>query len=123
MKRWFFPAATGFFSGILNGLFGSGGGIIAAVLYKKSGLSQKESQATALFLTLCLSVVSVFLYYKNGLLVFDDFFGFIPGGIIGAFFAALFYRKMSPDLLRKIFGGFILFSGGRMLLGVVSEWI
>lgn len=123
MKKWFLPAATGFFAGILNGLFGSGGGIIAVPLFKKSGLSQKESQATALFMMLCLSLLSAFLYLQKGHLVFEDSLGFLPGGIAGAFFAALFFRKISPFLLRKIFGGFVLFSAGRMLWGIVSEWI
>ena len=35
---------AGIFAGMLNGLFGSGGGIVAVPLFKKSGLPQKEAQ-------------------------------------------------------------------------------
>lgn len=123
MKKWFLPGITGFFAGMLNGLFGSGGGIVAVPLFKKSGLPQKESQATALFMMFCLSALSAFLYFEKGHLDFGESFGFIPGGIIGAFAASLFFRKISSALLGKIFGGFVLFSAGRMLWGIVSEWI
>ncbi len=119
MKKTFLFAAAGFFAGFLNGLFGSGGGIIAVPLLGKNGLSQKESQATALFVTVCLSAVSVFLYHKSGVFSFDDAFGFIPMGILGAVFAAVFFKKIKSETLRKIFGGFVLFSGGKMLLEMI----
>lgn len=123
LKKWFLPAATGFFAGILNGLFGSGGGIIAVPLFEKSNLSQKESHATALLMMLCLSAFSAFLYFENGEADFSDAAVFLPGGIVGAFAAAMVFRKIDPLLLRKIFGGFVAFSAGRMLFGVVAEWL
>ena len=116
-------AKTGFFSGILNGLFGSGGGIIAVSLLKKSGMEQKESQATALLLMFFLSALSAGIYFSKGLLSFGDASAYIPGGILGGISAALVFRKMNPDLLRKIFGGFVTFSAARMLWGIVEKWI
>ncbi len=121
MKKWFLPAATGFCAGILNGLFGSGGGIIAVPLLQKNGLSQKESQATALFMMLCLSVVSVILYSGNENFSFSEGAVFIPGGILGALFAAVIFRRINPVLLRKIFGGFVTFSAARMLWTLAGE--
>jgi len=116
-------AKTGFLSGILNGLFGSGGGIIAVSLLKKSGIEQKESQATALLLMFFLSAVSVGIYYFEGRLSFPDAAAYIPGGILGGIAAALVFRKMNPNLLRKIFGGFVTFSAARMLWGILEKWI
>ena len=72
---------AGVFAGILNGLFGSGGGIVAVPLFKKSGYSQKEAQATALFMMFILSLVSTGIYLFKGHLAFSDAAGFIPGGI------------------------------------------
>lgn len=123
MKKWRSAALTGVFAGFLNGLFGSGGGIIAVPLFKKSGLSVKESHATALFMMFCLSVVSAGIYLYEGRLSIVDAAGFLPGGIMGAVLASLFFRKMKPALLRKIFGGFVTFSAARMLWGIISEWI
>ena len=123
MKKWSKAALTGVLAGFLNGLFGSGGGIIAVPLFKKSGLSVKESHATALMMMFFLSVVSAGLYLYEGRLSPGDAVGFLPGGIIGAVLASLFFRKMNPALLRKIFGGFVTFSAARMLWGLISEWI
>ncbi len=123
MKKWSRAALTGLAAGFLNGLFGSGGGIIAVPLFRKSGLSVKESHATALFMMFCLSLVSAALYLYEGRLSFEDAAIFIPGGIIGAAAASLLFRRMNPTLLRKIFGGFVTFSAARMLWGIVSEWI
>lgn len=123
MKKWFLPGITGFCAGILNGLFGSGGGIIAVPLFGKSGLEPKESHATALFMMLCLSGLSAFLYYQKGVISFEEAAVFLPGGIAGAIAAALIFKKIKPTLLRKIFGGFVTFSAARMLWGVFSEWI
>ena len=110
-------------AGFLNGLFGSGGGIAAALLLKKSGLPAKEAQATALFIMFFLSAVSCGIYYFNGDLSFSHAAGFIPGGILGAVFSIFLLKKISPVLLRKIFGGFIVFSSARMIIGVIGEWI
>ena len=121
MKKWLLPAATGFCAGILNGLFGSGGGIIAVPLLGKNGLSQKESQATALFMMLCLSAVSAFLYYRSGELSFAEGAVFVPGGMVGAVLASAVLRKIDPLLLKKIFGGFVTFSAARMLWNLAGE--
>ena len=110
-------------SGILNGLFGSGGGTVAVPLLKKSGLSQKEAQATSLMMMFFLSAVSAGIYFFEGHLSFSDAAGFIPGGIAGAVFAPFVFKKIKPVLLRKIFGGFVIFSAAKMLWGIVSEWI
>lgn len=119
MKKTLLFVSAGLFAGFLNGLFGSGGGIAAVPIFKKIGLSQKESQATSLFLTVCLSALSVFLYSKSKSFSFGEAFSFIPFGILGAVFAAAFFKKAKDSLLRKIFGGFVLFSGGKILLEMI----
>lgn len=123
MKKGKTAAATGILAGFLNGLFGSGGGVTAVPMLKKSGLSQKESQATTLLLMFFLSAVSAGIYLFEGRLSFSDALPYIPGGILGGISASVLFRKIKPELLRKIFGGFVTFSAARMLWGVVAEWI
>lgn len=123
MKKWGKAAAAGVLAGFLNGLFGSGGGIIAVPVFKKSGLSIKEAHATALMMMFFLSAISAAIYLYDGRLSFSDAMGFLPGGIVGAVLASVFFRRMNPVLLRKIFGGFVTFSAARMLWGIASEWI
>ena len=95
----------------------------ALCVLKKSGLSQKEAQATALFMMFFLSSVSAGIYLYEGHLSFTDALGYIPGGILGGIADSFCFRKISPALLRKIFGGFVIFSAARMLWGIVAEWI
>ena len=123
MKNKKTAALTGSFAGFLNGLFGSGGGIVAVPLLRKSGFSQKEAQATALFIMFFLSIFSAGIYFYKGYLSFSDAFVFVPGGIFGAIFASVCFKKIKPALLRKIFGGFVTFSAIKMLWGIFSEWI
>ena len=53
--KWLKAAAAGFFSGLLGGVFGAGGGIVAVALLKKCGLSAKEAHATSVAVMLALS--------------------------------------------------------------------
>ena len=92
-----------------------------AEIAKITGLSQKESQATALFMMLCLSALSAFLYYRSGELSFAEGAVFVPGGIAGAVLASAVFRKIDPSLLKKIFGGFVTFSAARMLWNLAGE--
>ena len=42
---------------------------------------------------------------------------YLPGGLAGALAGALLLRKANPRLLRLLFAGLLLVSGGRLLLG------
>ena len=116
LKKWLYSAATGISSGFLNGLFGSGGGMVAVPMFKKSGLSVKEAHATSLAMMATLSVLSTALYISAGRLSFSDAENFIPGGILGAAAGSLLFKKISAGFIKKLFGAFIIFSAVRMLL-------
>ena len=119
MKKWLISGATGGISGVLNGLFGSGGGMVAVPMLKKSGLSTKEAHATSLAMMFALSVLSTALYLNSGRLVFSDAMKFIPFGIIGSITGSLLFKKIPASLLRKIFAGFVIFAAVRMLVALL----
>ena len=52
--------------GLLNGFFGSGGGILAVTLLQKQGLPSRQAHATSIAIILPLSLVSLAVYYLNG---------------------------------------------------------
>ena len=122
MKKRKTVVFAGTFAGILNGLFGSGGGTVAVPLFKKGGLSQKEAQATSLLMMFVLSTVSAGIYLFEGHISFQDAAEYIPGGILGGIAASVCFKKIKPALMRKIFGGFLTFSAIKMLWGVGLEW-
>ncbi len=109
-------ALIGGVSGILNGLFGSGGGIAAVPLLEKTGIEPRKSHATSVALIFCLSIAATIGYYIGGNLDFKTALTLIPSGFLGAAIGALLLRKIDNSLLRRVFGIVMLISGVRMLL-------
>lgn len=120
MKKWWKAAATGIAAGFLNGLFGSGGGMVAVPMFKKSGLSVKESHATSVLMMAALSAASALIYLSSGRLEFGDALGFIPAGIVGGIVGSLLFKNIKSVTLRRIFGAFIVFSALKILWGQVA---
>lgn len=107
----------GAFSGLINGLLGSGGGIIfvagSTLLFRND---QKNAQASAIPAMLTFSVISAVLYIINGTPIQTEILipvtlGSAAGGIAGA----LLLNKISNNVLRYIFAAMIIFAGIRML--------
>jgi uncharacterized membrane protein YfcA len=113
----------GLAAGLLNGLFGSGGGVAAVPLLERcpadgeSGrLEQRKCHATSVVLILVLSVVSAGMYALGGRLDVYTAAEFIPSGLLGALVGAVLLKKINNDLLRRIFGAVILISALRMIM-------
>ncbi len=106
----------GFIAGFLNGIFGTGGGILIVPMLQKSGLNAHKSHATAITIVLPLSIISTIMYLLKGVTV--DFSLLIPTvslGIIGAICGAILLNKINTILLNKIFAFIIIISGIRIL--------
>jgi len=110
------PVLYGIIIGIINGLFGAGGGMIAVPVLKKTGMEQKQAHANAVAVILPITAISVFLYIQAGNVKLSDAFAYIPGGLVGALVGSLILGKISPTLLKRIFGGFMVWAGIRLLL-------
>ena len=74
----------GFSVGLTNGLFGAGGGILAVMLLKKAGMSQKDAHANSVAVIIPLCCVSATLYYLRGNIDMHTALWLIPFGLIGA---------------------------------------
>lgn len=105
----------GFLIGMVNSLFGAGGGIVAVPVLQKSGLSKKESHANAVAVILPVSILSAVLYLAEGKVGLSDASPYIVAGLVGSVIGTLILRKISPDLLKRIFGVFIIYAGIRLL--------
>jgi len=104
----------GLAAGMLNGLFGAGGGLAAVPLLVKSGLEPKKAHATSVAVMVPLSAISLMFYIQGGFAVTDALI-FIPGGIAGAAAGSFLLKKMSNTLLRRIFGAVMIISAIRLL--------
>ena len=105
-KESLLTAGAGLAVGLVNGLFGAGGGMIAVPLLQKLGLERKQAHANA---------VAVALYLMKGYVSLPDSLIFIPGGIAGSLLGTLIMKKISPKWLKRIFGGFMIYAGVRLL--------
>lgn len=109
--------AIGLVTGFINGIFGSGGGmIIVPALVFLMDLEEHRAHATAISIILPLSIISTVLYLKADMIKFNIALYVALGGIIGSFIGAKFLKKIPASLLRKIFGGIIIFTAIRMIL-------
>lgn len=106
----------GILIGAVNGLFGAGGGMIAVPLLKKGGMEVKESHANAVAVILPITVVSGIIYLWKGYVSFSDALPYIPAGVVGAVLGTLALKKISPLWLKRIFGGFMVYAGIRLIL-------
>ena len=99
---------SGAAAGLVNGLFGGGGGMVMAPLLTGwCGLEQKRALATCVGVILPFCVLSAAIYVLRG--------GFDWLGIGGAL-GGLLFRKVSAGVLRKLFALFLLYGGVRYLL-------
>lgn len=114
-KDGLLTAGAGLAVGLVNGLLGAGGGMIAVPLLQRLGLERKQAHANAVAVILPITVLSAALYLVKGYVSFSDSLIFIPGGIAGSLLGTLIMKKISPKWLKRIFGGFMIYAGVRLL--------
>ena len=106
----------GFLIGVVNGLLGAGGGMLAVPLLKKIGFSQKQAHANAVAVILPITVGSTVLYLMRDYVNLSAAWPYVPTGILGAIIGTYLLKKLSPYWLKKLFGGFMIYAGLRLLL-------
>lgn len=107
---------SGIAIGVVNGLLGAGGGMIAVPLLKKLGFSQKQAHANAIAVILPITVLSAILYLVKDYVAFKDAFVYMPSGLLGALLGTYILKKISPSWLKRIFGIFMVYAGVRLLM-------
>ena len=103
-------------TGVVNGLLGSGGGMVAVPVLRSAGLDTRQAHSSSLAVVLPITTVSAALYITGGNVTISEALPYIPGGVLGAVAGGLIMTRISPDILRRIFGGFAIWAGLRMLL-------
>lgn len=115
-KHLLFTAAGGLAVGLINGLLGAGGGMLAVPILAKAGLSQREAHAGSLAVILPLSLFSAGLYLSAGRVAVSDAAVYLPGGLLGAAVGALLLRRIPDKWLRRVFALFMIWAGVRLFL-------
>lgn len=114
--------AIGVVAGILSGFVGVGGGIIIVpALVYVLGMSQFEAQGTSLFvLLLPVGILAVHNYYKSDQINWK--FGVIISiaFVLGGFFGSRLALKMSPAVVRVIFGAIMAIVSIKMITSGIN---
>ena len=117
-----FLMVVGISVGFINGLLGTGGGIVLVFVFGKylKKIDKKDVFAMTLTVTIALSVVSAVVYYlKGGLEIkLGIKYGLcaIPGGVIGAYLL----DKLKANTVKKAFGVLVIWAGLNMI--GVMKW-
>ena len=106
----------GLAAGILNGLFGAGGGsVVVPAMEKFLKMPAKRAHATAVGIILLMSVVSAVIYIFRGQFSLKIWIPVTVGGAVGGFLGGFLLTKISARWLKIIFGAVIIVTAVKMI--------
>jgi uncharacterized membrane protein YfcA len=119
MKKsgYFVVSVGGICTGLINGLLGSGGGMIAVTFLRKGGANEKEAHATSVAVLCVLSAVSAGLYLWNGNAAIPDALPYLPGALLGSATGAWLMPRIPVKWLKGVFAVLMIYGGLRMVNG------
>ena len=109
----------GLFGGISSGLFGVGGGVVMvpAMLFC-TALAMRDTQqavGTSLIVIIPTALIGAFKHKTLGNINWPVAGLLVPGAIVGGWIGASLSQGISSENLKRIFGGFIILVGCRLL--------
>ncbi len=109
----------GFLSGIISGMGIGGGAILIPALVLTSGIEQKLAQGINLVYFLPTAIFALIVHIKNKKVEIKTAIIIAVFGAVGAIIGSLVAMKLESELLRTLFGIFLLLIGGReIFLGI-----
>ena len=120
-KRSMLFALAGILSGIVNGLLGTGGGILTVLFLSKiyakdSSYSTKDIFAITLGSSVIMSMASLLFYLSSGCFSVSDsalyMLAAVPGGVLGA----ILLEKLSSKTMKLIFALLVVWAGISMMI-------
>lgn len=108
-------STIGLISGIICGLFASGGGLILvpAFIYILK-MEDKIARGTAVFCILPMVVTSSIFYYKENYIDWKIGIACALGGIVGGIIGAKLLKRIPTQYVRIIFTVFLLYVSFKM---------
>ena len=108
---------SGTLGGIVNGLFGGGGGmVLVPLLTRWCGIEEKKAFATCVAVIFPFCVLSAGIYWLRGGLDLLAALPYLLGGAIGGFLGGRLYGRISTVWLRRLFALFLFYAGVKYLL-------
>ena len=107
----------GMITGVMAGMLGIGGGLVVIpALVMVMGMSQQSAQGTSLAMMLPpIGILAAYNYYKAGHVDIKFALLLAFAFIIGSYFGSRIAVKLPQEVLKKIFGAFLLLVAIKML--------
>jgi len=101
----------GIVAGVISGLGIGGGTLLIPALTLFYGLSQQQAQSVNLIYFIPTAIMALISHFKSGNVEKGPVKKLIIFGVIGAILGAVVAVRMNPEILRRLFGGFLLVMG------------
>lgn len=113
---FFAVVITGLVSGVVNGLFGTGGGIIIVYLLSKLYAESDEYHTKDVFAmtvgsVLIMSAASLGMYIKGGAISWNDTLPYLLPAAVGGIIGAILLDRLNAALMKKIFAVLVVYAG------------
>lgn len=103
---------VGILTGLISGLFTSGGGLLLIPLFVHLfNLSEKQARATTIFCILPMAVTTALFYQSHNYINWEIGILCAIGGVIGSFIGSKLLNILKPKYLKIIFAVFLLYAG------------
>lgn len=99
---------SGLVAGVLGGMGMGGGTLLIPLLTIFCGAGQHTSQAVNLISFIPMAIVALLIHFKNGLVKTEGLWKIIVPAVLFAVTGSFLSKLADGDLLRKIFGGFLI---------------
>lgn len=104
-------------AGLVNGMFGGGGGmVLVPLLMHRVRISEKETFATSVAVILPICAVSLFAHMMHSGFIFVEALPYMAGGAAGGLLGGKLFEKVDALWLRRVFGAFVLYAAVRYLI-------
>ncbi|QYE97660.1 sulfite exporter TauE/SafE family protein [Paraclostridium sordellii] len=101
----------GFFAGIIGGMGMGGGTILIPALVLLINIDPKIAQSINLLSSIPMTIFALIIHIKNRNVILKLVIPLAMFGILGAIFGSYLANFISSDMLKKVFGIFLLIIG------------
>ena len=116
MKQTIRAGIAGFSAGVLNGLFGAGGGmVLIPLLNKLTDIEENNLFSTSVAILLPICIVSLCFSEGWEMFVLSSALPYLFGSAIGGVLAGTVGQKIPSLLLHRVLGALILWGGIRYI--------
>ncbi len=119
--EWLILIIVGLFGGIVGGMGMGGGTLLIPIMTLYLEIPQLEAQMINLVAFIPMAAVSLIIHFKNKLVDTKKIWYVLPSALIFAVIGALMSAKVDKEVLRAMFGSFMIIISIMFLLKMAVE--